>query len=391
MRPDPPGTADRSHAPAVLVVIHVVTWTIAVLEAGTGFGFGSPHPVAGTAVVVVVGLLHLRHAFAAVDDRRPRHWPITLAAMVLLLCGLPLLYRMQIANAVFFVGASAALLLPRRGLMVWITVPILYSVGDAFRRGDLAGEVLAVQVWYPWYSVTVLSLGMLGLYATARVAGVLNQFRQTRAETEAISIGTERLRLSRDLHDTLGQSLTAIALKAEVARRLYPTDATAAALQVRELAEIAERTRADLGAITAGYRPVTFAVELDGALRLLRLAGIDTTAAVHDRGMDAPVDDLLAWAVREGTANVLRHSRATRCAIALDGDQASTDFVMNNDRAEVDGEQGGSGLNGLAERADAVGATIDSGVTSNGWFRLAINVPNAAAATRPPAAQRVSR
>jgi two-component system, NarL family, sensor histidine kinase DesK len=359
----------------VFAAIIASTWTVAVLEAINGFGDGARHPAVGVLVVAAVGLLHIRHALAATKGRHPGAWPFTLALMVFLVVGLPRLYPISVNNAVFFVGGSAAVLLPRRYIAVWIGLPTLWAVVDAATSGALDGVNTGFLVWYLFYGTTVLSLGMLGLYSTSRLTFVLDQFRRTRNEMQAVIASTERLRLSRDLHDVLGASLTAIALKAEVAQRLHPTDPTSAAEQVREITELAEQARADLRAVTQDSRTMSFGDELAGALRLLRLAGVNATATDVQTSPGTPHDDLWAWAVREGTANVLRHSNATRCLISLDLGRSAARFVMTNDCPEGSAQPAGTGLAGLAERAEALNGTLAATITANGWFRLEIEVP----------------
>jgi two-component system, NarL family, sensor histidine kinase DesK len=380
MQPDtdvPRADRGRTTVRWVLAAIVTSTWAVALLEALNGFGDGARHPALGVTVVVVVGLLHVRHAHAAANGRQPGSWPLTLALMVFLVVVLPHLYPMSVNNAAFFVGGSAAMLLPRRYLAVWIALPTLWFVFVPVALGDLNGTNTGFVVWYLWYAFTVLSLGMLGLYSTSRLAFVLDQFRRTRSEMQAVTAVTERLRLSRDLHDVLGASLTAIALKAEVASRLHPTDPAGGAQQVRELTELAEQTRADLRTVTQDRRTMNFEDELAGALRLLRLAGVDATAAVVQAAAGTPLDALWAWAVREGTANVLRHSNATRCLISLDVGRSATRFVMTNDHPEPSDEPTGNGLAGLTERAHALNGMLEAIISGNGWFRLEIEVPAA--------------
>jgi two-component system sensor histidine kinase DesK len=108
--------------------------------------------------------------------------------------------------------------------------------------------------------------------------------------------------------------------------------------------------------------------------------------------------------VREGTTNVIRHSRARHCAIRLTrdaGDSGDTGKprtvrveiaddghasrpaghdadarVGKTEEAETSGETGGSGLSGLAERVAAVaGADFEAGPLPDGGFRLRVSVP----------------
>ncbi|MGH2368778.1 MAG: sensor histidine kinase, partial [Chloroflexota bacterium] len=108
------------------------------------------------------------------------------------------------------------------------------------------------------------------------------------------------------------------------------------------------------------------------------------------------VEALLAWAVREGTTNVIRHSRARHCHIRLardDGDRGVVRAEISDDgrglvpaqvgtagtgteRAGSEGSAGGSGLSGLAERVAAfTGAEFEAGPHPEGGFRLRVSLP----------------
>jgi hypothetical protein len=71
----------------------------------------------------------------------------------------------------------------------------------------------------------VLAIG--GLYASARLVAQVDELETTRAALARGAVDAERRRLSGDLHDVLGQSLTALSLKADLARRLVAADRAA--------------------------------------------------------------------------------------------------------------------------------------------------------------------
>jgi two-component system sensor histidine kinase DesK len=64
-----------------------------------------------------------------------------------------------------------------------------------------------------------------------------------------------------------------------------------------------------------GYRRPTLATEVAGARDALSDAGIDVDASIRADGLRPDVEAVLAWAVREGATNVLRHSGARHCTI----------------------------------------------------------------------------
>jgi two-component system, NarL family, sensor histidine kinase DesK len=129
----------------------------------------------------------------------------------------------------------------------------------------------------------------------------------------------------------------------------------------------------------AGYRQPTLDGELRGAREMLEAAGIslwiENTAAALPKSADA----VLAWAVREGVTNVIRHSRATHCEVRLARDGEVVRAEIRDDGRGSPPEHGepavGSGLSGLAERVARSGGDFEAGPLPEGGFRLRVNLP----------------
>jgi two-component system sensor histidine kinase DesK len=78
-------------------------------------------------------------------------------------------------------------------------------------------------------------LGGLFAYSAERRNVLIFTLNQTRAELARVAVAEERLRISRDLHDLLGHSLSLIALKSELAGRVIESDPPRAAREIAEL------------------------------------------------------------------------------------------------------------------------------------------------------------
>jgi two-component system, NarL family, sensor histidine kinase DesK len=235
-------------------------------------------------------------------------------------------------------------------------------------------------------------------YGAGRRAEIVSALRRTRADLARTAVAEERLRIARDMHDLLGHSLSLITLKAELAGRLIDTNPDRAAAEIADLESVARQSLSDVRAAVAGYRQPDLAAELDSARQLLDSAGIASqiTAASTD-GLPEDVDAALAWAVREGTTNVVRHSKATHVAISVSTSLATAVAeISDNGPADDDGsaprrlpeEQarpsqdghgrvklGGSGLAGLAERVHSLGGELTAGSVAPRGFRLRVTVP----------------
>ncbi|HMH93525.1 MAG TPA: sensor histidine kinase [Streptosporangiaceae bacterium] len=221
-------------------------------------------------------------------------------------------------------------------------------------------------------------------YASTKRNETMAELRQTRAELAQVAVAGERLRIARDLHDLLGQSLSLITLKAELSRRMLDTDTTSAAREMAELEAVARQSLSDVREAVAGYRQPDLVAELGAARQLLTAAGL-TCQISTPAGLSLPgdVDTVLAWTVREGITNVVRHARATCATITVttvttfttaDGGGRVTAEITDNGTGPLAGPAG-SGLAGLSERVRQLGGNLMAGPAPAGGFRLQVTIP----------------
>jgi two-component system, NarL family, sensor histidine kinase DesK len=221
-------------------------------------------------------------------------------------------------------------------------------------------------------------------YSATRRVELVSKLRETRAELARMAVADERLRIARDLHDLLGHSLSLITLKAELAGRLLDADRERAAREIADLESVARRSLGEVRAAVTSYRQPRLAAELAAARHMFAAAGMD--CQVHaPTSIELPpaADALLAWTVREGVTNVVRHSgaRTVTITITVTVQDASAEITDDGVGPACDadprpGEHHGSGLSGLTERAREAGAEISTGEGPGGkGFRLQVRIP----------------
>jgi two-component system, NarL family, sensor histidine kinase DesK len=228
------------------------------------------------------------------------------------------------------------------------------------------------------YWVVGLITGGMALYASARLVWVATELHATRVELAELAIGRERLRISRDLHDLLGQSLSAVSLKGELAKRLLGRDLRAAQAEIEDLTGVARDALRDMRAVTRDEHAASLRTEVDAAVGLLRAAGIEARIDLDTADLPPPMEQVFAWAVREGVTNMLRHSEARACSITCGRRDGIVRLELVNDGARGPAG-GGSGLAGLAERARAVSGSVTAGYTGDRRFRLLVETPEVVA------------
>ncbi|GAA4297141.1 sensor histidine kinase [Actinomadura luteofluorescens] len=366
----------RPHWPLVVLI---VLWTAqAPLYTTVGLSEGTRHsPLLAVPLASAIGALQLRHSLHVARGERPRGWPWTLTALVLL-ANVPLLWFGQDWEALgLFVIASAMLL---RGWAKWAVAGVQLLITElvgVLGAMSLPGSTTTLVVVIGVYSVVMPALYAGALIGGTRLVQLVNELYTTRTELAASAVGEERVRLSRDLHDLLGQSLSAISLKGDLALRLLAKDPAAACAEIESLTEVAREALRDTRAIARDEHAVSLSTELDGAAALLGAAGVHTHLDVAELpALSVPVQSALAWAIREGTTNLLRHSQAHSCAISLSRHQGTIRLEIINDGVRGTAEHG-SGLFGVAERARAVSGEA-SATVRDGRFRFRVEVPEEA-------------
>ncbi|WP_410576805.1 sensor histidine kinase [Amycolatopsis sp. lyj-108] len=246
----------------------------------------------------------------------------------------------------------------------------------------LFGASIAIGVVLDW---TPPWLGMLGLllhnllvgaviYTAVRMAELAVSVRRAQGMLAGFAVVQERARVSRDLHDTLGQELTAVGLRAELAAKLMASDPDRAAREIRSVQQMTERTLDDVRRVAHGEWQPIFDDELATGTALLESAGvrchISASTTLPDR-----IGRVAGWVLREGITNVLKHSSARNCQVTVD--QLDDVFRLTIDNDGLSGRPGepGGGLLNITERVAALNGCVRSGVTADARFRLVAEIP----------------
>src|SRR5215211_2236863 len=275
---------------------------------------------------------------------------VTLAALALYL---EVAFGSGIPYQFMFVVIAAAVTLPTLpAASAVVTIMALTSGIYALRSGwDALSST--------WESaVAPFAIVGFSMIIVNRLVLTVRELRAARVEITRLAVAEERLRFARDLHDLLGHSLSSITLKSELAGRLLPVAPDKAAAEVRDIEGVARN-----------------------ALReMLEAAGIACQIERSVGVLPNDVDAVLAWTVREGTTNVIRHSQAKHCDIRLvqEGEEIHAEisddgvgFSSPSDETNVNG----SGLSGLAERVAARSGKFEAKTPSGGGFSLRVSLP----------------
>jgi len=288
---------------------------------------------------------------------------LAVTASVTLLLGAP----GSFAALFVYVAVVAGLLLPSGPAAVAIGVTAL-GVGIGLTAGGASGSTVAS------LALTIVAVGAM-MAAFARKIQANRELEAAREELARLAVAEERLRIARDLHDLLGHTLSVIALKSELAAKLVDRDPAGARRELEDVQDVTRGALAEVRDAVHGYRRLALADAVDGARTALAAAGIDCRVEGGADALPDEIEDVLAWAVREATTNVVRHSDARTCSIRLQATDGAVELEVADDGSPRPSGAGGSGLRGLAERAERLRGTLEVGARRAGGFGVKLTVP----------------
>jgi two-component system sensor histidine kinase DesK len=348
-------------------------WGVGVLLPAALYLDEAPRPwVVGAALVLVLGCF-CRSVVGRLSSSRggAARLPWLLLAVQAIVTGaLATFAWSQWTMVVLLLAIAVGAVVPTPWAPAVVLLVAALAVGVTRGHGALWGDT----VWST--GLTVLLAGLV-THAFTRLSVTIAELQAAREELARSAVSHERLRFARDLHDLLGHSLSLIVVKAEATRRIAPADAGAAARHAADIETIGRQALDEVRSAVRGYRDAGLSEELAGARDTLGAAGVTVELPEHRVPTTAEQEALLGWVVREGTTNVLRHARARRCTITLDGDEERLRLRIVDDgvgHAAGHDVLPGSGLTGLRERLVAAGGQLET-VGSPTGFSLTASLP----------------
>jgi len=291
------------------------------------------------------------------------------------------------ATALVLVGLFTVALVGNRSrsLVVGTFTAIVAVVAAVLIDGtvELTGALLRVALVLAAVAAgdTIRSRAALRVAARERAEREQHE-REQAAERRAAD---ERLRIARELHDTLAHSLVAINVRSSVALDLGDAEDPAAALE--DIKHVSVTALRDLRATLNLLReqddtaPTTPSFELDavpGLIDEVRGAGLHAELDLELNGAVVPsaVGAAGYRIVQEALTNVLRHAKATNARVRVRERAETLDVEITDDgQTDSTGASPGLGLRGMAERSAALGGRLAAGPLQDGGWRVHAVLP----------------
>ncbi|GAA4124371.1 sensor histidine kinase [Knoellia locipacati] len=309
-------------------------------------GESRPRVVAGVALFVLFAAVYI-HGFrtmarSASDAEVVRSGVTHLVALVLICVVIHLLVGPASVGGGPYLVALAMFVLP-----MWAAVSLTAAVVLTTVVVTAFSDALT-DTWY-LPGIVLLVAVVTGVVRAIERRSILHD--ELAAE---LTVSAERDRLARDVHDVIGHTLTAMSLKADVAERLVVTDPERARREIAEVGVLSRQALAEVRAAVGGIRSARLDDEIASAERVLASAGIAADMPTDLTVVDPRHRVVLAWVLREAVTNVVRHSEASVCRVAL----GPSSLTVEDDGRGPSGLREGNGLRGVRERVDAAGGVL---------------------------------
>ncbi|MUV36352.1 Histidine kinase [Lentibacillus sp. JNUCC-1] len=219
----------------------------------------------------------------------------------------------------------------------------------------------------------------VNLYSRAKREELENELRSAKEKLSDLVVLEERHRIARDLHDTLGQKLSLIRLKSELADKTIHSNPERAQEELTDINETARIALKEVREMVSDMRNVRLHEEILRVQAMLKAAEITWEIQGETELRHTPMlaENVLTMCLKEAVTNVVKHSEASHCQIAIYQTIDEVKLLITDDGKSFKYEDASikhNGLRGMRERLEFVNGTLD--ITTEKGTTLSIRIPN---------------
>lgn len=231
------------------------------------------------------------------------------------------------------------------GLVFMLIFPCLYHF--------LADSASIRELFSVLPFLVIMLISPFGIRSMFRRIELEKKLDQANEHIKELTKREERVRIARDLHDTLGHTLSLLTLKSQLIQRLAAADAERTKLEAKEMETSSRAALKQVRELVADMRTVTMTEELANIRHILRAGNITFQYEGAEDFTDiSPVtQNIVSMCMREAVTNIIKHSKATHCAVTISQyADKMTVLIRDDGTGAVKEKMFGNGLRGMEER-----------------------------------------
>lgn len=300
-----------------------------------------------------------------------------------------ILYTVLYYPVYAYIGFLLAVPLSKRSTRMILAFSLIFAavtITVAIPLVEQLGPVVLFVLMPPLFGVCIMPFI---IRSSARYKQMAERLKAATEQLERMAQEEERQRIARELHDTLGHTLSLISLKGEIVEKLITRDTDRAIQEVKGISETARTALKQMRELVTGMRVVRLKDEYAHARTLCATAGIGLNIrdAYYDSDAldvtSAPLSPLqetiLAMCFREAVTNVVRHSRAAVCEVTLQIDEGSVELHIKDNGVGIKDEAivyaKGRGIAGLKQRLMLIEGQLSIQSPQDKGTELTISIP----------------
>ncbi|WP_216829668.1 sensor histidine kinase [Alkalihalobacterium elongatum] len=330
----------------------------------------TPEIIAGITLTI---LFFIAYRFAFMS----KEWPVYVWTGILISISITMTVLFQFIYFAFYIAYYNGNIKNRIAFLtlyiihlVFTTIAINYTIvmnGDVFLK-QLPFIIIV------WIGVILLPFNLYNRKKQDQLEEKLEDANKRIAE---LVKQEERQRIARDLHDTLGQRLSLIGLKSDLARKLIYKDPEHAREELKDVQQTARTALNEVRKMVSQMRGIRIKEEIIHVKQILKAAEIEYEIE------EAPLvnvslflENILSMCMKEAVTNVVKHSKASKCLISIVPFANEICITVHDDGIGMNEDEDfykGSGLQGMRERLEFVNGSLE--INSYQGTTLKMKVP----------------
>ncbi|MEJ8778849.1 sensor histidine kinase [Pseudogracilibacillus sp. ICA-222130] len=264
------------------------------------------------------------------------------------------------------------------GFFIMYGLHIATTVGAVIFGYFFRLDLLLPQTPYIVISVIGTVLLPFHLYNRTKRENLEGELEVAREKISELIIFEERQRIARDLHDILGQKLSLIGLKSDLAGKLLEKDSELAKDELKDIRITASTALKEVRELVTHMRYRKLTDELQRTKQVLEAAEIDVAIKneLIDESIPPVIENILSLCLKEAVTNIVKHSGATKSDIYMTQNEEAYILKIKDDGRGFPKDKNqsfGSGIAGMRERLEFVNGTLY--IESNNGTDLLMEVP----------------
>lgn len=274
----------------------------------------------------------------------------------------------------FFIGNIQS----RAGFIALYVVHLVTTIAAVFIGFFIQSQTFFSQI--PFIILTVIGVILLpfSMYNRRKQEKLENQLEDANKRISQLMVIEERQRIARDLHDTLGQKLSLIGMKSDLAKKLVMMDQDQAKKEINDVHQTARTALKEVREMVSNMRHLKLKEELVRIQELMKAARVGVEIRGDPELTHTPllVENIISMCLKEAATNVVKHSNATTCNITIHESSDEIYVTVQDNGIGVASETDslrGNGLRGIKERLEFVNGRLE--IESCNGMKVLIQIP----------------